>query len=678
LLSCCSQETVERLGEPEQSKLHPRLLSIYNSKEKIPYAAKRGEHFYNFWQDAENPRGLWRRTTEEEYAKSDPEWEVLLDIDQLGKDEGVSWVWGGSTPLDEGPSVRSGRVLISLSRGGADATVTREFDTIKKAWVGEEEQGFSAPEAKGGASYRSRDELLIGTDLGPDTVTDSGYPRQIRLWKRGEPLESAKVVFEGEASDVSVSGYVSRHGEHRFEWRTRATSFYTSRKWVRALPLGGPTPDEEGFVEVPVQESASTSMFGAELLVLLRDEWATAAGAFPAGALLSAPLEEVLRLGADAAFKVVFAPTASRSLQNWSRTKNFLVVTVLDNVCTRLQVLRLDGGAWQPVGGEGPAEIATLGVGVLDADEGDRLWVQKSSYLSPPELSLGDAASLSGGSAALREVKRLPAQFDAAGCDVRQGFATSSDGTKVPYFVVSPAGAPSGGRPTVIEAYGGFEVPLLPGYRADVGAGWLEKGGVYVVANLRGGGEFGPEWHKAAQRERRQRAYEDLFAVSEALISDGVCSAKQLAVKGGSNGGLLVGNALVQRPDLYGAILCAVPLLDMQRYHKLLAGASWVAEYGDPDSSDWEYLKKISPYHNVDPKAKYPPVLFTTSTRDDRVHPGHARKMVKRLIDKTESAGNVYYYENIEGGHGGAADSKQRAYVGALSYDFLWRMLSGK
>jgi len=379
--------------------------------------------------------------------------------------------------------------------------------------------------------------------------------------------------------------------------------------------------------------------------------------------------------GGDAELTTLFTPTERCSLDGWDRTKGFLVLSLLDNVIAKNQVWKIDeGGKWvvhsEAGGGE---EIRTVSVSAVDPYEGDAMWQTSYSYLEPPTLSLVDASNLGDAGEVL---KSLPDQFDSKGLVASQGFATSADGVKVPYFLVRRKDAPTdGSTPTLLYSYGGFEVPLLPGYSAEVGASWLEKGGAYVVANIRGGGEFGPSWHQAALKEQRQRAYDDFYAVAEQLVKEGVTSRERLGIRGGSNGGLLVGNALVQRPELWGAVVCSVPLLDMRRYHLLLAGASWMAEYGDPDTKDWSYLQGYSPYHQVDPSTAYPQVLFTTSTKDDRVHPAHARKMVKRMLE-CDKGPTSHYYENIEGGHGGAADSKQAAFMTTLVYKFLWDTLS--
>jgi len=657
-----NKAAVEALGDPSGSELYVRVLSILDSKDKIPHVRKIGPWLYNFWKDAENPRGLWRRTTLASYRMVEPEWEVLIDVDALGKEEGVSWVWKGHTLLKEDGKVPT-RTLVALSRGGADATVKREYDIEAKAFV---EDGFRLPEAKSRVSWQSRDVLLVGTDFGEGSLTDSGYPRLVKEWKRGNPLSDATLVFEGEAADVAVSGYVSRHGGFSYEWRSRATGFYTSKQEVRVA-----TPAADGawtkLDELP--DDATADAFADQMLISLRTAWR----GHPGGSLLAASMAEVMKGGgpASAALTVLFGPTERCSLEYYSATRNFLVLVTLDSVKSRLRYWRYEGGRWEDAGSEASAKIRGVSVGPIDSEESDELWVTVSDFLQPSTLALGNAAA--GPDAPVEPLKSLPPQFDSKGLTTTQHEAISADGTKIPYFVIGPADLTlDGTTPTLLYGYGGFEVSLTPSYQAVTGAAWLERGGCYVMANIRGGGEFGPDWHQAALKEKRQKAYDDFIAVAEDLVAHGVTSPKRLAIRGGSNGGLLMGNMLVQRPDLFGAVVCAVPLLDMRRYHKLLAGASWMAEYGNPDTSDWEtFLKKYSAYHNLDPEAKYPPLLMTTSTRDDRVHPYHARCFVKRLAE----LGNVeklLYYENIEGGHGGAADSKQQAFMTCLYIDFLF------
>jgi prolyl oligopeptidase len=646
-----AESTAELTKGPEFKELNDRLLRIYDSKEKIPFVAKHGPFYYNFWRDETNKRGLWRRTTLEEYRKPEPKWETVLDLDELAEAEKENWVWHGANFLEPA----NDRCLVSLSRGGADAAVVREFDPKTKEFV---RDGFTLPEAKSDVSWKDRDTLLVGTDFGPGSRTDSGYPRVIKEWARGAKLADAKLVYEGQKTDVEVGTTVDHAKGFEREFVQRAVTFWESELFLRR---GG------RLVKIEKPLDAEASAHREWLLIRLRTAWAVGGRTYPAGALLAADFEGFLK--GDRTFAVLFEPTERTSLASFSPTRNHVLLNELDNVRSRIYVLSRKDGAWKREELPGLPKIANAGASAVEPDESDDYFLTVTDYLAPTTLSIGTA-----GRGPAEKLKQNPAFFDAKGLTVSQHEATSKDGTKVPYFQVSRENlALDGTAPTLLYGYGGFEVPLTPGYSAGVGAGWLEKGGVYVVANVRGGGEFGPRWHQAALKANRHRAYEDFAAVAEDLVKRRVTSPKHLGIEGGSNGGLLMGNMLTLYPQLFGAIVCQVPLLDMKRYHKLLAGASWVAEYGDPDvPAEWDFIKTFSPYHNAKKDAKYPRTLFTTSTRDDRVHPGHARKMVAKL---KEQGHDVLYYENVEGGHGGAADNKQRAFMDALAYVFLWKQL---
>ncbi|MDY0060514.1 MAG: prolyl oligopeptidase family serine peptidase [Myxococcota bacterium] len=637
---------------PGFAELERRLLGILDSKERIPMINKRGRWYYNLWKDAQNPRGLWRRTTLAQYRQPNPQWETVLDLDALGAAEGESWVFQGALCLR--PAQRL--CLLLLSRGGADANVVREFDLQTKRFV---RGGFSLPEAKNRVGWIDANTLFVGTDFGPGSLTDSGYPRVVKRWRRGTPLTAATPAYEVLATDIGVNAWHDPTRGFTRDLLRRAITFYTNEVY---LLRGGK------WVKVAKPDSAEARVFREWLFLELRDDWSVAGKTWPAGALLAIRLEEFLAGGRG--FDLLFTPAARTSLVAFSPTRHHVLINVLDNVRSRIEVLTPGTGGWtrQPV--PGAPELATVSVEPVDPDEADEYFLTISGYTTPTSLLLGTA-----GGAALQQLKQLPALFDATGLEVSQHEAVSADGTRIPYFQVARRGlALDGKNPTLLYGYGGFEVSLLPKYTATVGAAWLEQGGVYVVANLRGGGEFGPRWHKAALKANRPRAYEDFSAVAEDLVRRQVTSPQQLGAQGGSNGGLLMGNMLTRRPELFGAIVCMAPLLDMRRYHTLLAGASWMGEYGNPDDpTEWAFLEGISPYHQVKPGVRLPPALFTTSTRDDRVHPGHARKMMAKLLADEQP---VLFYENIEGGHGGAADNKQAAHVAALAYTFLWQRLA--
>ncbi len=644
-------ESARVLATPEEAALEKRLLGILDSKERIPAVQKLGPWYYNFWRDAANPRGLWRRTTLAEYKKAEPAWETVIDVDALGAAEKENWVWHGAECLK--PDYRL--CLVSLSRGGADADVVREFDLETRTFV---KGGFFLPEAKQNAVWVDRDSLFVGTDFGPGSLTSSGYPRIAKLWKRGTPLEKAETIYEGKPEDVW--GYALHDDTKGFErdFVLRGITFFTSEVFLRR---------DGRLVKIDKPDSANASFHRELLLLELREDWTVGGRTHPAGALLSAELEAFLR--GERRFDVLFEPGERRSLQAYSPTLHYVLVNELDNVRNRIYVLARKDGRWTRELLPGMPEFGTVSATAVDDEESDDYFMTVADYLTPTSLSLG---SVGGGPA--QKLKQLPAFFDAKGLVVSQHETASKDGTRIPYFQVSRQTLALDGRnPTLLYGYGGFEISMLPGYSAGVGAAWLEKGGVYVVANIRGGGEFGPKWHQAALKANRHKAYEDFIAVGEDLVRRKVTSTPHLGIQGGSNGGLLMGNMLTMRPDLWGAVVCQVPLLDMRRYHTLLAGASWMEEYGNPDDpKQWAFLQGYSPYHQLKPGVKYPPTLFTTSTRDDRVHPGHARKMMAKMSDMKQ---DVLYYENIEGGHGGAANNQQAAHMSALAYTFLWQKL---
>ncbi len=653
---------------PAFSSVRDTIRANLDSPARIPYVSRRGDWLYNLWRDADHPRGVWRRTTLAEYRQADPAWESVLDIDALGRAEGENWVWGGATSL--GPD--HARCLVSLSRGGADAAVVREFDTVAKAFVA---GGFALPEAKSEVEWLSADAVYVGTDCGPGSLTDSGYPRQIRLWRRGQPLADAPLVFEGLPQDVAASVSVDRTPGHCRTVFSRAIDFYNTERWLATAA---------GLRRIDLPTDATPEFWRERVLVALRSDWTVGGQHWPAGALLVGDAQAML--AGRPSFEPLFQPTASRSLAGFSATRGFVLLDILDDVAGRLEEWRHDGLRWCGRAVDTPRHGALSATALHDSERGgddplaEAYSLVYTDFLTPESLLLGGT-----GSDAREPLKARPALFDAAGMAVEQRFARSKDGTRVPYYIVWPAGArpanggaaataaTSGPRPTLLYGYGGFEVSKTPWYSAAFGSAWYGRGGVLAVANIRGGGEYGPAWHQAAVGAGKQRSYDDFAAVAEDLIASGVTDAGHLGIQGGSNGGLLVGAVMLQRPELFAAVVCQVPLLDMRRYHRLLAGASWMAEYGDPDDpAQWAWISAYSPYQNLRPGQKLPQVLFTTSTRDDRVHPGHARKMAARMIALGHAP---LYVENIEGGHGGAADNAQLADMLALEFAFLWQQL---
>lgn len=677
--------TLGELAEADAfTNLESALLTILDDDQRIPAVVQRGDHLYNFWRDKAHPRGLWRRTTLDEFRQAAPTWEVLLDLDALGESEGENWVWAGSVVLR--PAYE--KALIKLSRGGADAFVVREFDLTTRQFL---TNGFQIPESKGSVSWIDDQHVFVASDFGPGSMTDSGYPRTARLWKRGTPLSEAPQVFEGQPEDMSVSAFHDDSPGYERNFVRRAPSFYADEIFARE--------DDGTLRKIDVPDSASKGIFRGLLALELRAPWEHGDRTYAAGSLLLADLESFLTPSdggkvpaAQRPVAVAFEPDDRQALASATFTKNALALTILADVKNRVEVVDLRGCDQGSVADRiamirercaaprllsaGP-DIGTVSLAAVDADLSDEVFVTTTGFLEPTKLALG---SLATPEAPAEPLKQLPGFFDTTGLTVQQHFAVSDDGTRVPYFLIGPAERlqhasaehPAPG-PTVLYGYGGFEISLVPRYDPLVGKAWLEKGGVYAIANIRGGGEYGPRWHQAALKANRHRAYEDCAAVARDLVTRGITTPNQLAVKGGSNGGLLVGNMLTAYPDLFAAIVCQVPLLDMQRYSQLLAGASWMQEYGDPEKPDeWAFLKTFSPYHNVLAKAprgdSYPITLLLTSTRDDRVHPGHARKMMARL----ESFGHpALYYENIEGGHGGAATNEQQAFMQSLAWTFL-------
>ncbi|OXM66529.1 MULTISPECIES: prolyl oligopeptidase family serine peptidase [Amycolatopsis] len=642
-----AESVAELTGSTRFEQLRDEAREVLDADDRIPYIRRRGEYFYNFWQDAAHPRGLWRRTTLASYRTERPEWEVLLDVDALAAAEGENWVWQGAAVLR--PSYRRG--LAELSRGGADAAVVREFDLEAREFVTD---GFELPEAKSRVGWIDEDRIYVGTDFGPGSMTTSGYPRIIKEWRRGTPLADAVTVFEGKPDDVAVFAYHDPTPGFERDFVGRSLDFYRTEKFLRTA---------DGLVKLDVPEDAQTTTRKEWLLIRTRSAWSVGGREYAPGTLLAARFDDYL--AGDRGLTVLFEPDGRTSLEAWDWTRNHLLLTTLADVHTELHVLTPGADGWRREPLAGAPELGTAEIIDTDPDHSDEYLLNTSGFTQPSTLSYGHVG---GGTEVL---KQAPARFDATDITVEQHFATSNDGTRIPYFVVRPR---NGDGPTMLTGYGGFEVSRLPAYSGVIGRGWLARGGTYVLANIRGGGEYGPGWHTGAIKENRYLVYEDFAAVAADLVERGITTPQRLGIQGGSNGGLLMGVMLTRYPELFGAIVSQVPLLDMKRYHLLLAGASWMAEYGDPDDpAEWEYLGKYSPYQNVHQGRTYPPTLFMTSTRDDRVHPAHARKMMARML---EQGHDVRYYENIEGGHGAAADNEQLAYKWALLFEFLWQKLS--
>ena len=644
-------------SRPEIEKdrgFHPllnRFTEIATSRSRIPAVAKLGPHLYNYWQDAANPRGLWRRTTLEEYRKAEPRWETVLDLDRLSADEKEQWAWKGATCLFP----KYERCLVSISRGGSDAVEIREFDLVKKAFVA---GGFRLPQSKGGVAWIDEDAIYASRDFGPGTLTKSGYPRQVKRPARGQALADAAPVFEVSEDDIGAWPSVTHEKDGRVEMVTRVISTRRNEAFVVR---------DGKLVKLELPDTVDASVTAGWLYVRLREDWQPAGMAYVAGSLLALPLEKFL--GGERGFDVLFAPGPRVSLDAFVPLKSMVLLDLLDNVSSRLvEARRGEDGKWTKRDVDAP-KLSNLNAAAFDRRESDDYFLFVTGFTTPTTLHLAK-----GGTDAREKLKSLPDFFDASNLAVTQHEATSKDGTKIPYFQVMRKDAKADGtNPTILYGYGGFEVSQVPTYSGFVGNGWLAKGGVWVLSNLRGGGEFGPAWNRVARREGRQKTHDDYAAVAEDLIRRKVTSPAKLGILGGSQGGLLVSATMPQRPELFGAVVATVPLMDMKRYHKLLAGHSWMGEYGDPDKpEDWAFISKYSPYQNVLRGRAYPKMLITTSTRDDRVHPGHARKMAARM---QQFGYDTTYFEYTEGGHGSGTTPAQTAYTWAFIYTFFAKSL---
>ncbi|MFC9294212.1 prolyl oligopeptidase family protein [Streptomyces sp. NPDC057011] len=647
-------ETVAALaGAPGFKVLETGIREVLDDDGRIPYVVRRGRHLYDFWQDADHVRGLWRRTTLEEYRKDRPAWEPVLDLDALAGAEGEKWAWAGSRVL--GPEYH--RALVLLSRDGADACVVREFDLETREFVA---GGFEVEEAKTTIGWIDRDHVWVGTDFGPGSMSGSGYPLQVRRWRRGTPLAEAELVYEGRSSDMSASGWHDDTPGFERDFVHRQIDFWNHELFL--LPDDGTAGSP---LKVDVPDDADASVHREWLLVAPKSPWL----GHEAGSLLAFDFDAFRAGEREAA--VLFTPDERTALAGWSWTRHHLILTTHADVSSRMEILTPGPGTggWHRAPLADVPPLSTASVTCTDPDVSDEYFVDVSGYLQPSTLYRGTAGGGPGES-----VKQGRALFDTAGLSVRQYFAVSADGTRVPYFVVGPEDRPGPG-PTLLYGYGGFEISMVPYYSAVTGRAWLARGGTYVVAGIRGGHEYGPDWHKAALGADRVRAFEDFAAVARDLTARGIATPAQLGIEGGSNGGLLMGAMLTRYPELFGAVVAHVPLMDMLRFHRLLAGASWTAEYGDPDNpADRPHLEEISPYHRVRAEGDpYPPTLLLTSTRDDRVHPGHARKMAARL---REHGHPVLFHEHIGGGHAGATDHAQTAFNEALVHTFLWERLT--
>ncbi|WP_192257493.1 prolyl oligopeptidase family serine peptidase [Mesorhizobium caraganae] len=646
----------ELQGDPSYQAAFETALDLMTAEDNIAVGAALNGHVYNFWQDKTNVLGLWRRTTVASYKTEKPDWETIIDFDVLSAKEGVKWVFSGASRLYPDFNL----CLVAMSPDGGDASEMREFDIEAKSFV---EGGFRAPASKSGFSWLDKDTVLVSAAFEEEDKTQSGYPRVVKLWKRGTRLEDATPIFEAEKQDLAAGVGVEYDGDRQYLFLARAIAFFSSHSFLR-LPSG-----ENRRIPLP-DDVTDTALFKGRFVFSVRSPWTAPDGTecLPDG-LYSLDFERWIDTGDLAPVETMLAPAHRVSIAGIARTQDRLFINLMDNVRGKVIVAERKGEGWSLK----PVALPENGnVGIAHAEHfGSSVSFSFTDFLTPSSIIWSDDDGET-----LTTVKSQPARFDAAPLISEQFEARSKDGTMIPYFVVRRRDQ-KGPVPTLLYGYGGFEVPLLPGYAGVRGRLWLEKGNAYVQACIRGGGEFGPAWHQAALKGNRQTAFDDFAAVAEDVVKRGIATAGSLGIQGGSNGGLLTGVSLTQHPELFGAVIIEVPLLDMLRYTELPPGASWMGEYGDPSKpEEARWLGAYSPYQHVSADAAYPPVLLTTSTADDRVHPGHARKMAARL----QEAGHdrTLFFEETEGGHGGRGDRRPQAAQTAMKYVFLQRALSAK
>ncbi|EWY39526.1 peptidase S9 [Skermanella stibiiresistens SB22] len=656
-----NSEILAQLGDTEFERDRDALAAILDRPDNIPFIARRGERLFNFWKDATNPRGLWRTTSLESYRTDQPDWDILLDLDALAAAEGEDWVWGAPVTL---PGSHD-RAILSLSRGGGDATVLREFDLTTRGFV---EGGFHLAEAKSGAAWLDRDTLLIFSALGDGMATNSGYGRAVRRWARGTDPLAAPVIFETPRESMSVWGAIDHSEAGERVWFTEQVDFFNATEWIG---------DRDGArTKLDLPTDAWVQWHAGWLVIKPRVPWDVGGSSFAADSVVAIRLDEFLAGGRT--FAILFEPAPRRAMQGYFLSGGTLVLSILDDLKPVFEVWTPpapeSGESWTHTRITGLPDLGVASVWPLDVEEDESngdLLANAQDPLTPQSLYLikpGQAPDL---------LKRAPRGFDPAGMVVTRHEAVSSDGTLIPYVQTGPAEGGTGDAPVHLYGYGGFGISMLPSYNSAIGKLWLEKGGTSVTACIRGGREFGTAWHDAGRREGKRLSHDDFAAVAADLVRRGVTKPERIAAEGGSNGGILITNMLTRYPERFGALFCTIPLIDMRRYSKLLAGASWVAEYGDPDDpADWAFLGPMSAYHAAVPGQAYPPILIATSRRDDRVHPGHARKMAAKLLAMGYDAS---FYEPAAGGHGYGKDNTERAAFTALGYRFLrdrigWRV----
>jgi prolyl oligopeptidase len=643
-----SRRTLQKFGGAGFAADRDTLAAIYDRPDNIPYVTRRGGLLYNLWKDANNPRGLWRRTTFDEFRRPNPKWEILLDLDKLASEENEDWILTGIKTMPGNHP----RAMVSLSRGGSDAAVLREFDIATKSFVTD---GFVLPEAKGGAEWFDADTLLLSSAYGDGMATTSGYARAVRLWRRGTDVDRAPVIFETAPDKMAAFAGVDRTDATPRVWFTDQVDFFNVNLWL------GNESDAGMKLDLPtdIWMQAHQDWF----VVKRRTAWTIDGQTHAPDTVLGISLSAFL--AGDRNFAVIFEPEPRRALQGFFWSADRLVLPILDELRPVFEILTPSAGGWSRGKLPGLPDIGVVDVWPLDSHESEGngdLLANIQDPLTPSSLKLIERIE------SPTVLKQAPRTFSADGLVVTQHEAVSVDGERIPYVQTGPA-AETGDAPVYLNAYGGFGIAVRPYYNAAIGKLWLERGGTGVVANIRGGGEFGTRWHDAGRYAGKRLAHDDFAAVAADLVQRGVTRPERIAAEGGSNGGILISNMLTRYPERFGALFCTIPLIDMRRYTKLLAGASWIAEYGDPDRpEEWAWLQTYSAYHTAKPGQKYPPILLATTRRDDRVHPGHARKMTAKLQAMGYEA---YFYEPAAGGHGYGKDNKERAAFTALGYAFL-------
>jgi prolyl oligopeptidase len=643
-----SNRTLQQFADAGFAADRDALAAIYDRPDNIPFISRRGTFVYNIWKDADNPRGKWRRTTLDEFRLPDPAWETILDLDKLAADENEDWLLNWIETL---PGSRA-RAMLSLSRGGSDASTLREFDIDTKSFVAD---GFVLPEAKSSAEWLDADTLLLSSAYGADMATTSGYARAIRLWRRGTNVDQAPVLFETEPEHMRVHSSVDRTDAIPRVWFIEQLDFFNHNLW-----LG----NEAGArVKLDLPTDALADFHRGWFAVRPRKPWTVGARTYAPDTVLGISLAAFL--AGERKFEILFEAQPRRAVQHFFWTGGRLVISILDELRPVFEVWTPSANGWSRATLPGLPEIGVVDIWRLDRDEADSngdLLANIQDPLTPSSLMLIEGVQ------SPTVLKRAPKTFSADGLVATQHEAISIDGERIPYVQTGPA-TETGAAPVHLRAYGGFAVSERPYYNSAIGKLWLERGGTSVLANIRGGGEFGTRWHDAGRYAGKRLSHDDFAAVAADLVRRGVTRADRIAAEGGSNGGILISNMLTRYPERFGALFCTIPLIDMRRYTKLLAGASWIAEYGDPDKpEEWAWLQTYSAYHAAKPGQKYPPMLIATTRRDDRVHPGHARKMTAKLQAMGYEA---YLYEPAAGGHGYGKDNKERAAFTALGYSFL-------